>query len=712
MPSSTDTPPKKPPKRKPTWARRRTPRWVQGYDYRVDTLTKMQQDILIDIARDCGTEFYIIGPDDERIPPGDPRGYPGRAGLFKRMEAKGWRPILVSQQIERFINGCIKKPALITEHDREEPPPTYRYRERNTWYWLNEKGKHLCAQLVPERLRSIRQFASRATNEQRIEFYRKIKYREEVGEVMPSVSPLEPRARIAVPANVLAGGLADAAADLAEQYRVKALHDAAARDPVEWCKQVNWIIETKTAGLQPFKPWPYQIALMRMFARGESVIVAKSRQTGVTTAIMTCAAWAFINQVPWHMHVVANKEETAIERCLNIAKLGLEYATLPDEVRSKIRLGGKYTKQIQYNGPHSVNYIRAHACTPGAGRSFDGNVVLMDEVADMQFADESYTSLSGMTGDGESMIWMLSTFQGDGDFFCRMVDEGQDMGFEVIPIDWRLRPNRDETWKIKQKARMGEDNFAQEHELKRLLAGEAEFDMSAAEMFAKRVPWIGGEPINGHRYVKGIDQSSYGVCRTVAVVIDITTRPRQVVAVEVHKAKPMKKGESEDATKVRAQQQIDFIESIDAKWPGPCFIDGTNEKGTAILPRVKTRKPVHFTGGSKIRIVEDEIDRTKWWHVPRNRMVNNCATNVNLGRVIVDPDEFKELIKGIASVRKGVPKKHGKNVDETDAFMLACLAIKSTRRPSRDEETGSRVIGLKQSSILAGIRDISKGRGR
>ena len=718
MPPRKPKPPAKPRIRKPAWAHRKKRRWAVDCGWKVDKLTQMQHDMLVDIARDCATEFHILAPDDLPVPPEDPCAYPGRPGLVRRMEAKGWRPILVRQQIERFIHGSDQKAALITEHDIEGAPPEPMYRQRNTWYLLNEAGKEFCAELVPEHLRSARQFAESieiaepVADEPPSAFQQKIKHREKVGEVMPSTTPLEARERVGLPSSVLAGGIADAAQDVAERYREKALREAAAKDPVEWCKQVEWVIETKTAGLQPFKPWPYQVALMRMFAQGKSVVVPKSRQTGVTTALMTCAAWAFVNKIPWHMHVVANKEEVAKESCLKIARLGLIYAKLPDDVRRNINLAGEHTTHIDYKGPHSNNYIRAHACTVGAGRSFAGNVVVMEEVADMLFAEGAYTSLSGMTGDGDCMMWLVSTYSGDGDFFCHMVDEGQDMGYEVIPIDWNLRPNRDEAWAEKQRARMGEDNFAQEHELKRIVAGEAEFDMSAAQMFAKRVSWIGGEPIPGHRYAKGIDQSSYGICRTVAVVIDLTTRPCQVVALEVHEAKSQRKGAVPDESKVRARQQIEFIERIDEKWPGPCFIDGTNEKGTAILPKVRTRKPVHFTGGSKINIVEDKVDRTKWWHVPRTKMVNNAATNVNLGNVVIDHDEFKEILKGIGSVRKGIAKKHGANVDESDAFMLALLSVKSTRRPATEVEADSRLLGVKQSKILAGIRESSKGRGR
>jgi hypothetical protein len=670
----------------------------------VTSLSPLQRELLEDIARATGQAQETLPSRTTHRRWKRAMRLPGRPGIIERMRSLGYEHLDIYWAIEELL-GKVRREALIQEvpvflGKRADQVSPYAAK---TDYILTAEGKAAARQLFPHEIISPKHSRSRNTRRRRQAFHNKIAARRIVGAALLPETPMETQAQApAASPKSLASALLAATEQVEKQHVATVLRDAAEKDPVEWCRQVKWKVETKDKGIQVFEPWPHQKAIMRMFADSRSGVVPKSRQTGVTTCIMSAAAWGLLFRKPLHMHVVANKEEVAVESCLNIAKLGLELAELPVEIRRKLSLGGKFTTHISFEGHEARNYIRAHACTPGVGRSFAGNTVLMEEVAYMQWAREAYLGLGSMIEDGSACAWLVSTYNGEGDFFCEMVDNGPGMGFEVIPIDWRVRPGRDEAWKKRSIAKLGEEGFAQEHDLGRVSPGEAQLDLSALEKFAARTQWIGGQPIPGHVYSKGIDQSSLGPDKTVCCVIDMTVRPRQVVALLIFKPKAVRKG-TDDA--VRDQQKMDWIGEVDARWPGPTFIDGTNEKGIATIAPVKKRFPVSFAGGSvslQFSKKYDKIDKQWWIIAPRPVLVDRGVSNVNFGTTVVHPAHFGVLSEGLASIKKGVSKRHGRNPDETDAFLLANIPIKSKKLRTTGE--GNVVESIPQSEALRGLR--------
>jgi len=676
----------------------------QRRSWNADNLTPLQRELLEDIARATGQAQETLPSRTTYRRWKKSMRLPGRPGIFRRMRSLGYGSMDIYWAIEELL-GKVFREALIVEVPLFLGKRIHKVHPAvaKVDYLLTPAGKNIVRQVVPKEVISPKHLRSRRTRRKRAYFRSKIAARRIIGAAVLKETPMEMQKQ-AAPANprTLAAALLAATDYVEKQHIVTVLRDAAEKDPVEWCRQVKWKVETKDKGIQVFQPWPHQKAIMRMFADSKSAVIPKSRQTGVTTCIMSAAAWGLLFRKPLHMHVVANKEEVAVESCLNIAKLGLELAELPVEIRRKLSLGGKFTTHIRFEGPEARNYIRAHACTPDVGRSFAGNTVLMEEVAYMQWAREAYLGLGSMIEDGSACAWLVSTYNGEGDFFCEMVDNGPAMGFEVIPIDWRARPGRDEEWKIRTIAKLGEEGFAQEHGLMRVSPGEAQLDFAALEKFAARTEWIGGQPIPGHVYSKGIDQSSIGPDKTVCCVIDISVRPRQVVALLIFKPKAVRKG-SDDA--VRDQQKMDWIGEIDEKWPGPTFIDGTNEKAVALMAPIKKRFPVSFAGGSvslQFSKKYDKIDKQWWIIAPRPLLVDHGVSNVNFGTTVVHPAHFSVLSEGLASIKKGVSKRHGRNPDETDAFLLANIPIK----PKKLRTTGeSNVVeSIPQSEALRGLR--------
>ena len=472
-----------------------------------------------------------------------------------------------------------------------------------------------------------------------------------------------------------------------------------ANDPIAWIKECKPKIESKDYGLIVYEPWPVHEDIIRRVANNERVIIDKSRQTGITTAIMVALAHQLLYAKPCHAHIVANKEDVAVKSMLRKAKRALETAELSELQRSRLRLGGAGTTTIYYQSPAAENYIMAHAASPDAGHSFDGNKIFLDEYSRMPYAEEIYIGLSAMLNNPDFLFMISSTYNGDGDFFCRLIDEADngENGFTHIPIDWRVHPDRDDKWRETEIARFRsvgkEYEFMEQHELYRISTGEQAFDISQIEKNAKNYSYIGKDPIDGHRYSKGIDQSSTtGGDKTVACVIDTTVIPAQVVYMEEFRVRAM-------TERTATQQKKDFIERIDAIYPGPLFIDGTNERAIASEVDVRDKTGIAITAGMSESKKYDALERMKWRRIPRDNLVSYCVGTLEMGRLIVHLHKFPDLYEALKSARKGVAKRRGKKVDHMDALLLANLPLSAKSNKEKTE-----IHEIKNTSKMRNIR--------
>ena len=442
-------------------------------------------------------------------------------------------------------------------------------------------------------------------------------------------------------------------------------------DPVAWIRKTGGKIETKTKGLVPFDPFPFQEQIMRAVAAGEAYVIPKSRQLGVSTAIVAADAHGLLYRhsatgVPQHCHFVANTETVAVQRLLKIAKTILTTADLPDWQRENLSGIDPKTnnEEIRYYTSTAQNYIRAHSSSPNVARSFDANAALIEEVAAMAYADEIWKSLASILADvPNTPIFIVSTYAGDGDLFCDLVDNAKQFGLTSMPLNWKAHPGRDAAWKKRSlKLFAGrESEWEEEHELKRMKSGQRAIDVSLVEKWAKSVKHLGPDPIIGHKYAKGVDIAGGGRDDTVHLVVDITAKPAQVIWEGVY-----------------PQQDIDakvrMIEDLDVRFPGPLFIDGTMDAAIVELVQAENKTAVRFTGGSKIN--PDRVGNVKWSNAPREVMLSYTSADLEQGQLIVHPEIFPNLFVALKTAQSGQGKKRtGKNVDHLDALMLADLAL-------------------------------------
>ena len=470
--------------------------------------------------------------------------------------------------------------------------------------------------------------------------------------------------------------------------------DDVAVDPVAWCEVAKPYIESKVHGLIPFEPYDFQKEIMRAVAAGQAYVIDKSSQIGASTAVVIGFAHqllyrAKVTGVPQHCHFIANSEEVAVERLLKIAKVALSTAELSlnqqknlDGINPKIK-----NNEIRYYTTLAHNYIRAHPSRETAGRSFDGNAALMEEVAYMPYAEGVWRSMARTLADLEDApIFLVSTYNGDGDFFCECVDNNEELGLTHLPIDWRAHPDRlgddnGEAWKKRSQKKFAGRiaEWEEEHELKRIKSGEQAIDIRIVEEFAAEVEFLGHKPVATHRYSKGIDTAGAGRDKTVHTVIDLHMRPPQIV---FQRSYPRQE----------TTEKIAVIEALDKRWPGSLFIDGTNDSAVPALVQARKKTAINFTAGHRATERVDRVEGLQWRNVPRGEMLSWLIANLESGLLIVHLEEFPELREALRTARTGVgEKKRGKNVDFLDSLMLANLAL--TKRIRKGYDDGKKLLG-------------------
>lgn len=463
--------------------------------------------------------------------------------------------------------------------------------------------------------------------------------------------------------------------------------DEIASDPVAWVKECRPRIDSKEYGLVPFRPWPHQERIMRLRSSGQSFVVEKSRQTGVTTAVMVADAHSLLYAPVLHSHVIAQQELAAQHVLLEIAKVALQTAKLTPEQEQTLAITGR---AIQYRTGDKHNYIRCHSAGPNTARSFPGNRILLEEVAYMDYGEQIWKATMPMLDDGRGGVAVVSTYNGDGDFFCEIVDNAEVLGLEPLAIDWRARPDRDDNWKAESQRRWEGrlEEWAEEHELHRITVGEAVMDIplirQLAGEYAKSV--VSGHPIAGHEYLKGVDVAGMGRARTVCTAIDKSTTPPQVAYQESHKSKPF-------------DEKVADIAHFDAMFPGDIWIDGAGP-GEAVVEVYDPRpKVIRIVGGSAQHAVKrDKRTRITWHMEPRDRLLSQAARKFETASVIL-PERFRVPRMALKSARWG--QKKGRLIDELDSLLLAVYDLPEIRRGKKGRTSPIR--GLPATDTLQRI---------
>lgn len=191
--------------------------------------------------------------------------------------------------------------------------------------------------------------------------------------------------------------------------------------------------DVRAGGLSTFVPWPHQVDLAEIFERGESVIILKARQLGVSWIIAAYVLWHAMYR-PYSVIILISKSQLDANELLE--KVDRFYQHLPDWLKVPQTA---YTKsspaEMQFS---SGSRIYAMPSTENAGRSFTATLVVVDEAAFHPFDQENYAAYKP-TLDGGGQLIMCSTANGPNGLFH---DLWQNSSFLKRFIPWWARPSR------------------------------------------------------------------------------------------------------------------------------------------------------------------------------------------------------------------------------------------------------------------------------
>jgi len=215
------------------------------------------------------------------------------------------------------------------------------------------------------------------------------------------------------------------------------------------------MIQHPTKGKIPFHLYPYQEDTLQDFQENDRIVILKSRQLGISTLIAGYALWMILFQNDKNCLVVAIDQNTSKNL---VTKVRVMFDNLPSWLKLKQIESNKLSMRLS-NG----SQIKAVASTGTSGRSEALSLVIIDEAAFVEGAEELWASLQQTLSTGGQGI-ILSTPNGTGNFFHKTWTKAEagENKFKTKRLPWQVHPERDQSWRDRQDAELGPRLAAQE----------------------------------------------------------------------------------------------------------------------------------------------------------------------------------------------------------------------------------------------------------
>ena len=215
------------------------------------------------------------------------------------------------------------------------------------------------------------------------------------------------------------------------------------------------MIQHPTKGKIPFHLYPYQEETLQDIQENDRMVILKSRQLGISTLTAGYSLWLILFHGDKNVLVVAIDQNTSKNL---VTKVRVMFDNLPSWLKLKQIESNKLSMRLN-NG----SQIKAVASTGTSGRSEALSLVIIDEAAFVDGAEELWASLQQTLSTGGRGI-ILSTPNGTGNFFHKIwtkAESGENK-FKTKRLPWQVHPDRDQVWRDRQDAELGARLAAQE----------------------------------------------------------------------------------------------------------------------------------------------------------------------------------------------------------------------------------------------------------
>lgn len=218
----------------------------------------------------------------------------------------------------------------------------------------------------------------------------------------------------------------------------------------------------------PFKLWEGQKKALVEIANNRLNVILKARQLGITWLVLSEASRLLLCWTGRTAVALSRSEDEAKElvRRLsvifrNMPELVAEYGNVPEGWVGPVFSAKTMELTVSFpDGPESS--FKAFPSSPNAGRSFTADLVLLDEWAFQQWADDIWKALFPVVNrtTGGRAIGLSTIDRGT---LFEEVFTNPDNGFHKIFLPWNTDPSRDSAWYARTLAALGEDKTLQEY---------------------------------------------------------------------------------------------------------------------------------------------------------------------------------------------------------------------------------------------------------
>jgi len=293
-------------------------------------------------------------------------------------------------------------------------------------------------------------------------------------------------------------------------------------------------IKTKEKGLQPFILNDAQKDLFNSLNTDQRIIILKSRQLGMSTAVAGYFYHKTITTPGTNTALIGYNSDLTSEL---LDKIKTFYRTTPDQLKPT----------IHYNSKHEISFPKIDSkiivlpSTENVGRGYTLNYCLCTELAFWEKAEEKMASLEATAEKGTIVV--ESTPNGVANLYHR-IWSSKNNGYTKKEYGWWWGYSREEVDLIAR--RMNDPlRFAQEYNLEFLSSGRPVFDYNVVRKQRMNLLNVGDEypeasgkkvreeegfiiysdPDKDHLYVMGVDVSEgvQGGDYSVAIIFDRNT---------------------------------------------------------------------------------------------------------------------------------------------------------------------------------------------
>lgn len=221
-------------------------------------------------------------------------------------------------------------------------------------------------------------------------------------------------------------------------------------------------IEDKDAEelIQPFTLWQAQRDALHSIMEHRWNVILKARQLGFSWLCLHIVAHTLLSEGKTAIGL-SRTEEEAKEL---VRRLAIIFTYMPEIVGDKRELEPNWegitfeftALKLTLNFPNGTKSVfQAFASSPGVGRSFTANIIMLDEWAFQQFAREIWQgAFPTINRPNGGKVIGLSTIE-RGSLFEEIFTD-PDNGFNKIFIPWYADPRRDEEWYKRTKRALGD----------------------------------------------------------------------------------------------------------------------------------------------------------------------------------------------------------------------------------------------------------------